>query len=180
MEIPKILNEVSSCPITFPNCCLSISTILIDTLASVLPKHPAFTISIGSGSGLLEALISYYRPDVSIKGVEVTSTINRYIAEQDMYTVGGTWDLLPSTSVAEAWMFVYPRESKLITKYMDAYGDGNVKLILWLGPRADWVDYEPIFRESVFSDIIIPENAGLARFEILAIMKKKQDLSRIG
>ncbi|KAI9037576.1 putative cytochrome P450 [Aspergillus affinis] len=170
MDISPISKKLSPTPTAFPNCCLSISTTLLSHLASLLPQVPSFTISIGSGSGLLEALLSHRHPNVSVEGVEVNSTVNRYIPEQNMNTVHGTWDLHPRVKDAAAWMFVYPREPKLVSKYLDGFTGGEVKVILWLGPRADWADYEPCFRDSeVFADVQVQEDVGLAEFEMLVL-----------
>ncbi|PLB46219.1 hypothetical protein P170DRAFT_439873 [Aspergillus steynii IBT 23096] len=172
MDISQISTQLSPTPKAFPNCCLSISRTLTSHLASLLPKKPSFTVSIGSGSGLLEALISHRHSDVLIEGVEVNSTVNRYILEPDMNVVHGTWDLHPRVREAAAWMFVYPREPKLVSKYLETFSADEVEIIVWLGPRADWVDYEPCFRASMFSDVQVYEDVGVAGFEMLVVMRK--------
>ncbi|KAF7591432.1 hypothetical protein BBP40_001593 [Aspergillus hancockii] len=173
MEISQLSNQLSPSPTAFPNCCLAISSTLVNHLATLLPKKPGFIISVGSGSGLLEALIAHRHPNILVEGAEVSSSVNRYIPEEDMHVVSGTWGLHSRAPQARAWMFVYPREPKLITKYIQMYSDQATELILWLGPRADWADYEPCFRNSVFSDLRFPEDIGLAGYEMLAVMRKK-------
>lgn len=173
MDISLVSSQLSPSPKAFPNCCLAISSTFINYLASILPERPGFTISIGSGSGLLEALITYRHPSLLITGIEVNQSINRYIAEENVYLVRGTWDLHTVATQARAWMFAYPREPKLIDKYINLYGDYAVEVILWLGPQADWVDYEPFFQRSLFSDINLPDGVGLMEFELLAVMRKK-------
>ncbi|KAL4880199.1 hypothetical protein BJY04DRAFT_81958 [Aspergillus karnatakaensis] len=168
MDISQVSANLSSSPRAFPNCCLSISTTLLAHLHALLPKLPSFTLSIGSGSGLLEALVTTRHLDVLIEGVEVNSSVNIYLAEQAMNSVSGTWDLLPRAAEAKAWMFVYPREPKLVTKYIERYGDG-LGMIIWLGPRADWADYEGCFGGF---HVGLPENVGVADFEMLAVIKK--------
>ncbi|KAL4975649.1 hypothetical protein BDW66DRAFT_137018 [Aspergillus desertorum] len=170
MDFPQISSLLSPSPAAFPDCCLALSTPLIDRLASLLPATPHFTLSIGSGAGLLEALLAYRHPNVSIEGVEVNSSVNLYIADEDMNVVSGTWDLLPRASDATAWMFVYPREPKLVTKYMESYGHG-IKIILWLGPRVDWADYEACFLHSPFSQLSF-EDVGLAEYEVLVVARR--------
>lgn len=172
MDTSQISCQLSSSPRAFPNCCLGISSTLVAELASTLPKKPGFTISIGSGSGLLEALIAHRHPNVCVEGVEVNSSVNRYISEKDMNIVGGTWDLHPRSSQANAWMFVYPREPKLITKYIDTYGDHEVEMIIWLGPKADWPDYERCFCDSSFSNLSFPDGNGTTPYEMLTIARK--------
>jgi hypothetical protein len=69
-------------------------------------------------------------------------------------------------------MFVYPREPKLIMKYIDKYGAYGVEMIIWLGPNADWPDYEACFRDSSFSNLSFPEGGGLTPYEMLTIARK--------
>ncbi|KAL4917798.1 hypothetical protein BDW62DRAFT_201354 [Aspergillus aurantiobrunneus] len=176
MDVPQVSALLSTSPTAFPNCCLALSLPLLDHLASLLPKTPEFTLSVGSGPGLLEALITHRYPDFSIEGVEVNSSVNFYIPEQDINVVSGTWDLASRASQAKAWMFVYPREPKLISKYIETYGDRDlpgIGIILWLGPRVDWADYEGCFRDSVFSQLSFPEDIGLAPYEMLAVAGKE-------
>jgi hypothetical protein len=172
MDISQISNQLSSSPKRFPDCCLGISSTLITHLAALLPKKPGFTISIGSGSGLLEALITHSDKDVSVAGVEVNSTINRYIAEEDMNIVGGGWGLCYAAQQAAAWMFVYPRDPKLVTKYIDTYGGQAVDFIIWLGPRVDWPDYEPRFTQSPFSELSFADHIGLTPYETVVIARR--------
>lgn len=172
MDISDISNQLEKFPKRFPDCCLGISTTLIAHITALLPKNPDFTISIGSGSGLLEGLIAHCDENVTVAGVEVDSTINRYISEEDMNIVGGGWGLCSTAQQAKAWMFVYPRDPKLITKYIDTYGSQAVDLIVWLGPRVDWPDYEPQFSQSRFSELSVAEDVGLTPYEILIIARR--------
>ncbi|PYI01436.1 hypothetical protein BO78DRAFT_401269 [Aspergillus sclerotiicarbonarius CBS 121057] len=173
MDVASVSNQLSASPKAFPDCCLDISSTLVARLAGLLPLKPAFTISVGCGSGLLEALIAYRHPRTQIIGVEVALSVNRYLPEQDIDVVGGTWDLHSRASQATAWMFVYPREPKLVTKYIETHGHGSVQLIVWLGPRADWADYEPCFRDSSFSVCLPDDDVGLMGYEMLAIMRRR-------
>lgn len=172
MDLTQISSQLSSSPSRFPDCCLSISTTLLTTLTNLLPKRPAFTLSIGSGSGLLERLLSHTNAETSVEGVEVASTVNRYIAEEDMHVAAGAWDLYSRAKQANAWMFVYPREPKLVSRYIEIYGGGNVEVIVWLGPRVDWVDYEPVFRQSVFDEVRVLEEVGLAPYETAVVARR--------
>ncbi|KAJ5735108.1 uncharacterized protein N7483_000233 [Penicillium malachiteum] len=170
MDITQIANQLSSSPTRFPDCCLAISSDLISSMVALLPTEPAFTLSIGSGSGLLESLLGYQN-DISVQGVEVGSSVNRYLAEEDMHVVTGAWGIYSFAQQATAWMFVYPREPKLVTKYIDTYGDHAVELIVWLGPRVDWPDYEPCFRQSSFSELSFPD-VGLTPYEVAVVARK--------
>ena len=100
----------------------------------------------------------------------MNSTVNRYIAEEAMNIVGGGWDLCSDAQMASAWMFVYPRDPKLITKYIDTYGDQTVELIVWLGPTADWLVFEPCFRQSHFSELSFID-AGMTPYETAVIAR---------
>ncbi|KAL2824132.1 hypothetical protein BDW59DRAFT_147881 [Aspergillus cavernicola] len=173
-DIPQISTRLPPSPTAFPNCCLSLSTTLITHLSSLLPPAPNHTLSIGSGSGLLEALITHRHPNVSIQGVEVNSSVNLYLAEQSMNVVGGTWDLYSRAGQARAWMFVYPRDPRLVRRYFERYGNG-VQAVLWLGPRADWEDYEGCFRGE-FGELEFCESVdvGLAEFEMLVVGRSFQ------
>lgn len=171
MDVSQISSQLEPSPKRFPDCCLAISSTLISYLGSILPKKPAFTISVGSGSGLLEGLIVHCNEHVSVEGVEVDSTINRYIAEEDMNIVGGGWGLCSNAQQASAWMFVYPRDPKLITKYIDIYGDQAVEFIVWLGPKADWPVFEPCFCQSSFSELTFLDD-GITPYEAAAVAKK--------
>ncbi|KAJ5094535.1 hypothetical protein N7456_010396 [Penicillium angulare] len=175
MDVTQMINELSSSSTLFPDCCLAVSKTVITSLISLLPKKPAFTLSIGSGQGLLESLISHSDENVSVQGVEVNSSVNRYIAEEDMHVVPGTWGLYSFAQHATAWMFVYPRDPKLITRYMDTYGDQAVELIIWLGPRVDWPDYEPCFHHSSFSELSFPD-IGLMEFEVAVVARKSESM----
>jgi hypothetical protein len=89
-----------------------------------------------------------------------------------MNVVGGGWGLYPSAQQATAWMFVYPRDPKLITKYIDSYGDQAVEMIVWVGPRVDWADYEPCFCKSAFSNWSVLENIGLTPYETAIVARR--------
>ncbi|KAE8386859.1 hypothetical protein BDV23DRAFT_186854 [Aspergillus alliaceus] len=171
-ELPT---NLTTTPQAFPTCCLSISITLLTTLSTLLPTKPSLTLSIGSGTGLLEALLTHHYPSLQIEGVEVSSSINRYIPEQDMHVVTGTWDLLHERAPdATAWMFVYPRDPRLVERYIEMYGMGKVEVILWLGPRADWGDYVRCFAGGFGVERVVGIEGGLAGFEMLGVVRKRE------
>lgn len=47
--------------------------------------------------------------------------------------VKGTWDFYPLAGSTAAWAF-------LMEHYRRSFGDGNVRLITWIGPRLDLQD----------------------------------------
>ena len=120
-----------------PHCCCPISTSLIRKLASSLPLDPELTLSIGCGSGFAEAHLLRENPRLNLHGLEVSEGINKYLPEERMQIVRGTWDIASSAKDASAWMFIFPREIGLIGRYIQSQGDGKVKHIVWIGPLAD-------------------------------------------
>lgn len=88
-----------------------------------------------------------------------------------MHVAGGAWDLYARAQQAAAWMFVYPRDPRLVSRYIERYAAENVEVVVWLGPRVDWVDYEACFRGSVFSDVRVLK-AGLEPYEIAVVARR--------
>lgn len=170
MNISSISNQINGQYRQFPGCCLALSTPLLNALINLLPEQPNFTLSIGSGTGLLESLITYRDGKTLVEGVEIGSTVNRYITEESMHVVTGGWGLCPRARDAAAWMFVYPRDPGLISKYIEQYPE-SVETIIWLGPKNDWADYEPVFSRSLFSELQVLE-AGLAPYEAAVVARK--------
>ncbi|KAK8211573.1 hypothetical protein M8818_003228 [Zalaria obscura] len=155
--------DLSVEPRHYPDCCLALSRRLIDALADSLLQKPAVTLSIGSGSGLLEAtLLKRHEDHIDVRGVEVADLVHKHLPEQNTITVNGTWDLYPDAALATAWMFVYPREPRLLGRYIDTHGRGNLDRIIWLGPKMDWQDYEPVFLKSDFRSILVLPACGVA------------------
>lgn len=145
-------------------------------------------LSVGSGSGLLERLLQLSRaphpssptgPDdnsepvdvspglgqgvgparVRVVGVEVSDSVNKYLPPQDTIAVRGTWEVAAEVDRAAALMFVYPRQARLVERYLERFGAGPVRAgsgegeesgeveagekvgtVVWLGPVVDWED----------------------------------------
>ena len=165
-------SQISTEPKHHPDCCLSISTTLLDYLARLLPKSPATILSIGSGSGLLEQLLSSRYPSLDVLGVEVDNSVNKYLPEQNVYIVKGTWESCTLAASAEAWILVYPRQPQLLAKYLNEYSAGAAVTIIWLGPRIDWIDYEFELLRHGFSQITVQDNCGLVSYEMMAVARK--------
>ena len=139
--------QLSGYPTLYPDCCCPISDVLIQMLASILPSDPDLTFSIGSGSGLLEALLLRESSYLNIHAVEVSADLNKYLPEERMQLVRGTWDLASSARQAATWLFVYPRDLELIRKYIQLYGNGGLRQIIWIGPQADLQEVEAILHQ---------------------------------
>jgi hypothetical protein len=167
-DLPKLSTE----PQHLADCCLSLSSHLLARLSQLLPSS-GLCLSIGSGTGLLEALLQKHIPHSAIEGVEVSAKVNKYLPSEQVNVVGGTWDLSSKASHASALMFVYPREPKLVTRYLEIAG-GAVRRILWMGPRVDWPDYEAVLLESEFSTLNLIDDSGLASYEMLVLILRHQ------
>lgn len=186
------LSDLNDHPSRHPDFCLSISTKLIHTLTTVLTTNGPegsnnLILSVGSGSGLLEAhLLSHIvalpksTPKFTIQGVEVRSSptaapVNKYLPEQHSATVRGTWELSPLLESADTLLFVYPRDPELVRRYLSSR-PASLRLVLWLGPRADWEVFGGCFQGlEGFEDVVVIEGgiAGVADFEMVAVVRRR-------
>lgn len=188
MDLPKL----SDTPTRHPDFCLSISTKLLHTLTAILTTNGPDTnnnliLSVGSGSGLLEDHILNHLTSLSdelstkftVQGVEVrssptTAPVNKYLPEHHYTTVRGTWELSPLLETADTLIFVYPRDPALVSRYLSAR-PASLRVVLWLGPRADWEVFGGCFRGlEGFGDVDIVEggSAGVAEFEMVAVVRR--------
>lgn len=159
-------------PKHYPDCCLSLSTTLMETLTTVSSQLDP-VISIGSGSGLFEACWASHSPDLIVEGVEVDSVTNKYLPRSSLFTVKGTWDICPRASAARVWVFVYPRDPQLIEDYLRRFGMGVVDLVIWLGPRADWALFKNAITCPGFEQPEVLEDCGLVPYELMATARRK-------
>lgn len=172
------LPRLSSRPVSHPGCCLSLSLPLLDAIASHLPRSPHFALSIGSGSGLLEKLLTTHSPKLKIQGVEVKATpcVNKYLPKEDMYTVSGSAGrgaTCKRASAAAAWIFVYPRSPLLVRHYVEEHGSESVQTILWLGPKNDWSDFAGLLQCPVLEPPEEIRECGLPEYETMIVVRKK-------
>ncbi|KAK0671622.1 hypothetical protein QBC41DRAFT_384717 [Cercophora samala] len=144
------LPALSTTPVRHPSSCCSVSLPLISLLNTLLPTPPRLTLSIGSGHGLLEALLLHHYPtrSRSFYGVEVSAPtpVNLFLAEQNTLTVAGTWGMVDDGLLAEAdgLMFVYPRQPSLARAYLEKW---KGEVVVWIGPRADIEEFGPVFEK---------------------------------
>ncbi|TID24494.1 mitochondrial presequence protease [Venturia nashicola] len=167
------LPAISEIPRHHPECCLSLSTKLIQAIGQ-RQSHGSTVISIGSGSGLLETLIQQRYSTVRVIGLEVNNLVNKYLPPENAVTVKGTWDIYNKSSEYNTWLFVYPRSPKLISSYLEL--PMVPYTIIWLGPRKDWDDFRTPFVASEFKLEEI-EDAGLVHYETMVLMTKESSLS---
>jgi hypothetical protein len=150
-----------------PECCLSLSTTTPNQIINVLPSKDALILSIGAGSGLLEALMSFAEPSLRIEVVEVSS-VNKYMPDEMLHTAKGTWEIISRAKDCDVLMFVYPRHPSLVKKYIDSLDlSANVQSIVWIGPTYDWEDFKKSFERSSFT----PSNSPIqiSPWELLTI-----------
>jgi hypothetical protein len=169
MELSSVLTKE---PRHHPDCCVALSTRLLESLVEALPPSPSLVASIGSGTGMLEAALQLFAgPSINLCGVEVSTNVNKYLPEEDIFSVGGTWDLFAGAVDAEALIFVYPREVSLLERYIHLNNNGRrLRKIIWLGPKSDWPDYEPVLLSSIFKDItVIKDGSITATYEMMCI-----------
>lgn len=166
-----MLPPLTTTPVQHPDCCASLSSALVSKILQILPPRPAFTISIGSGTGLLEALILQAQTGVLLEAVEVRGVnLNSYLPEESIHVVSGTWELCPRASKADVWMFVYPREISLIRRYFDELGTRHLKILVWLGPRSDYLAVDQ-FMSSLWTVETFQE-CGTSPYELLAVWRR--------
>lgn len=147
LELPLLSQDLAK----YPGLCMFLSSQVITSLTGFLPTEPLLTLSIGSGTGLLEAILSESGKH-GIECVEVESYRHtpKYMQDSAMHYVRGTWETSPRALDAQVWLFIFPREPELLRKYVAAYGDGNVEHILYIGPRGDLEAFRNAINSSYF------------------------------
>ncbi|KAL4725127.1 hypothetical protein ACLX1H_007273 [Fusarium chlamydosporum] len=199
MDLPKLDSQAA--PARFPDCCLAISTDLLKSLSNIFSKTAVSegrptVLSVGSGSGLLEALLLDQQGSsdsgsgygsFNVEGVEVQQlsgkdAVNRYLPEQSIYTVRGSWDVVSRLQDPDvtALMFVYPRQPALIIEYMETIIRKGLKVqvIVWLGPMADWEVFESCFnagheiRLFTVTEKRQGAQAGLDEYEMMVVVER--------
>jgi hypothetical protein len=167
--LPSLLPEK---PAVHPGCCLALSAPLLVHLVPLLAPSPRLTLSIGSGYGLLEALLLAEPYRLNIVGVEVQPSSNRYLPASHHRTVSGSRFLEPLAAESATWLFVYPRRVGLVDEYIAAYGDGDVETVVWIGPTADWEDYKGCFARTWTVEVRGADEIGGRAWELIAVATK--------
>lgn len=163
------LSELSDEVVRFPDCCAGISRPLLETLANRLPQKPAFILSIGSGSGLLEAmLLRATDGNLDIHGVEVSRCVNKHLPEDRLLRVPCTASMHPDAILASALLFVYPRKPSLIANYLDGFLDGALEQVVWVGHRCEAREIQELLLVK-FSKLELVEGPGLSSYELIII-----------
>jgi len=161
-----------------PDCCLYLSKSLVDAVWEDLPPEPKITLSIGSGSGLLEAILTAPgNKCIECVELETLREIDKYIAEKAMHYVSGMQSLCERAGHADAWLFVYPRDPALVSRYIERFGNGSVGKIFWLGPRQDWDDLVVKLAEQNHAAFHSPyQRHAVVGWEVYGVIEKRKDL----
>lgn len=171
-------------PKHYPECCLSLSHELFTCLTRFVREaaeasHETITLlSVGCGTGFIEAALAVHLKEqnlsqVRVEGVEVTSADTKYLSSELVNLVRGTRDISRRAASADIFMFVYPREGELVKQYCTQFAD-SVHMVLWLGPRADFIVQQGLLHSIDGFDGPLPlENAGLAPYEIAVAYRSK-------
>lgn len=170
-----VFNALTETAIHYPDLCPALSRPLVNAIADRLPQNPALVLSVGCGSGLLEAMIlraSQHRdanaPGLNLVGVEVPDCSVTHLPADRTETVPTTLSLVDDAVLASTLMFVYPRQPTLIAMYLDATVNAALEQIIWLGHRNDWREIEPLFL-AAFYKLERIDGSGVAPSEILVI-----------
>ncbi|CAI6328948.1 unnamed protein product [Periconia digitata] len=167
------LPALSPTPAVYPGCCVALSPLLLSNLSTILPSSSSLILSIGSGTGFLEALLRSEPHDINIIGVEVHPSINRYLQTNHHRVVAGSYSLEPLAIEAETWLFIYPRRVGLVQSYISTYGQGVINQIVWIGPTADWEDYKQCFEVHWDLKVQSAGELGGRGWELVAVASKK-------
>lgn len=162
IELPQLFDE----PKHHPDCCASLSKKLLAILEQILSADTGLVLSIGSGSGLFEALLVHLQPALTLQAVEVSQDVNIYLPEEKVWAVDWTGGLCDAAGDAVTWIFIYPRSMNLLRKYLSTFGDGKVQTILIIIPRLDYLDLDAVFSRGSWQKEVI-EDSGLAEYEML-------------
>jgi hypothetical protein len=149
-------------------CCAQLSVGLVATLLDKLPAS-GLILSVGCGQGLLEEiLLQRSEPTLELYGVEVESCQNKFLREDRLLRVPSTHSVHSDGILAEALLFVYPRDLQLMALYVRTFVRGALRMLVWLGPTHEASEAEKMLLSSFFSLEVIGRPA-LSAYETLLI-----------
>ncbi|KAK5173763.1 uncharacterized protein LTR77_002444 [Saxophila tyrrhenica] len=159
----------------YADLCPAISRPLVATLVDWLPPAPALTLSIGCGSGILEAILLHaaeedHGKQLNLCAVEVPDCAVTHLPEDCVARVPNTFSIYDDAMLASTLIFVYPRQAKIIAMYLGAAKGTALEQIIWLGHRSDWPEAEEILLASSVQ-IQRVERPGTAEYELLVIAR---------
>lgn len=176
--------SVSVVPTYYPECCLSISEALLSCIARCLREitesvtQKIIILSVGCGTGFLEAQLTLFLQECGflgtlVEGVEVTSADVKHLSSELVSRVTGTSSVSHRAGIAEMLLFIYPRDGDLVRRYLTQF-DTNIRLALWLGPWADWIEQKQVL-ESIpaFDGPHMLRDAALATYEVAFLFRNQ-------
>lgn len=174
------IDSLSEKPVHFGDCCPGVSKPLLHALIDRLPPDPALVLSVGSGSGLFEEILlevaeTERDQTLNLRGIEVPPCANKYLPQDRVLRVPCTMSIHPDAFFASAWMFVYPRKASLVAMYLDAFMDGAMETLVWLGHRSDWPEMELLLLAAFFK-LECVDSPGIPEYEVLAIATMPRSL----
>lgn len=173
-------------PTHYPDCCLSLCLDLFTGLnelvrdVSTNTEEENVILSVGCGTGLFESMLSQYLlqdelTNLKVEGVEVTSAVVKHLTTENVHRVHGTKTISQRAATADILLFVYPREGELVKQYL-TQGTHNIRLVLWLGPRADWNEQLHLFHAvQGFHKPEVLEGLKLAPYEIAVAYRSSME-----
>lgn len=194
-QLPDLTSPNVDQPLRHQSSCASLSLPLLNLLNDVLPAPPSLTLSVGSGPGLLEALLLGHFPsraillpaetrggededDVQFKasfyGVEVKG-VNRFLADDNVITVPGTWAIAEEAKTAEGLLFVYPRQPGLLRSYLGGEGGEDVRVVAWIGPRCDLDEFVGVLGEWGVEDAVAGRGKLVEDGEAVVVYRRREE-----
>ena len=157
----------------YADCCAGISQTLLIAIKERLPQDMAMILSVGCGSGRLEALLLDFASQrderhLNLYGVEVPSCIVKHLPEERVLRVPNSESVHPDGVFASTLMFVYPRSTSLIALYLEAFVIGALEQVIWLSHRSDWPETADLLHAAGYQ-VDIVDDRGIAEYELLAI-----------
>ncbi|KAG0140143.1 hypothetical protein CROQUDRAFT_382316 [Cronartium quercuum f. sp. fusiforme G11] len=118
-------------------CCIALSCPLILALRRTFTSSgDGQILSVGSGSGLLEAYM--VADGMNVIGIDLEST-NKYLPPERFVGIRGTWDMGPGVLLTSTrkLLFAYPKPVDLVLqRYIKKMA--KLEMIVWIGPATDW------------------------------------------
>ena len=169
VTVAATLSKLTGEAAQLADCCVGLSLPLLEILITRLPVQPAIILSIGCGTGILEALLLHRTSgQLNIFGVEVPSCVNKYLPQDKLLEVPDTASIHPDAMLASTLMFAYPRQPSLVAKYLEGSIDGALEQVIWVGHRSDWADVDVLLR-AAFHNLEIIEDLGVAAYELVVV-----------
>lgn len=181
--------ELSEVPKHHPDCCLSLSSQLFQTIGQIVQnvaqgsRDGILLMSVGCGTGLFEATLATYLTEhgptnARVEGVEVLSAQTPYLSNEYLHRVRGTWEIYDHAEKADVLIFVYPRKGELVRQYMEQF-HRTASVVLWLGPQADWIEQQKLLENiAIFGPPKVLENVGLVQYELAILFENT--IGRLG